>query len=413
MHPFKHIAIYISADEKIGKLVGDIMAGNNFLFANGLEEKRGALFSAIAIRQLVKEEVLHDHFVVATCNHHSLNTSSSGEQRRALLQHILTANPEYIIVDNVFESLDAAGQQTIVAALNQVSAHTLIIQLLYRKNDCLPFIDTVCIVHHGTVIKVQSREVFMQSAGKHIHFSGATPPPLKAPAVLENTLVKIENISIQFNERPILQNIYWEIKQGEFWQLTGPNGSGKTTLLSMITGDSAKGYGQQLYLFGKKKGTGETVWDVKQHIGYFTSSIAGEFPRMDSVERMLLSGFVDSIGLYTLPSGQQIKLAGQWLVLLGLYDIRRQPFRFLSLAQQRMVLIARAMVKHPPLLILDEPTAGLDDDNALLFTSLINKISAETSMAIIYVSHRQEAGLLPGKIFELVPNKLGSIGIVR
>ena len=413
MHPFKHIAIYISASEKIGKLVGDIMAGNNFLFANGLAEKRGALFSAIAIRQLVKEEVLHDHFVVATSNHHSLNTSSSGEQRRALLQHILTVNPEYIIVDNVFESLDAAGQQTIVAALNQVSAHTLIIQLLYRKNDCLPFIDTVCIVHHGTVINEQAREVFMQSAGKHIHFSGATPPPLKAAAVLENSLVKMQAISVQFNERPILQNIYWEINQGEFWQLTGPNGSGKTTLLSIITGDSAKGYGQQLYLFGKKKGTGETVWDVKKHIGYFTSSIAQEFPRMDSIERMLLSGFVDSIGLYTLPSGQQIKLAGQWLVLLGLYDIRRQPFRFLSLAQQRMVLIARAMVIHPPLLILDEPTAGLDDENALLFTSLINKISAETNTAIIYVSHRQEAGLLPSKIFELIPNKLGSIGIAR
>lgn len=134
---------------------------------------------------------------------------------------------------------------------------------------------------------------------------------------------------------------------------------------------------------------------------------------MDSVERMLLSGFVDSIGLYTLPSGQQIKLASQWLVLLGLYDIRKQPFRFLSLAQQRMVLIARAMVKHPPLLMLDEPTAGLDDDNALLFASLINKISAETNTTIIYVSHRQEAGLLPGKIFELVPDKLGSIGLVR
>lgn len=413
MQPLKHIAIYLSAEEKIGKLVEDIMAGNNFLFANGLEKKRGALFSAIAIRQLVKEEILHDHFKVPTSNRHSLATSSSGEQRRALLQHILTSNPEYIIVDNVFESLDIAGQQTISAALKQVSAHTLIIQLLYRKNDCLPFIDSVFIVHYGTVINEQSREVFMQSAGKQFLFSGAIPPPLKTPAVLENTLVKMEHISIQFNERPILQNIYWEINQGEFWQLTGPNGSGKTTLLSMIIGDSSKGYGQRLYLFGKKKGTGETVWDIKQHIGYFTSSIAGEFPRMDSVERMLLSGFVDSIGLYTLPSGQQIKLADQWLLLLGLYEIRKQSFRFLSLVQQRMVLIARAMVKHPPLLILDEPTAGLDDGNAMLFTSLVNKISAETSTAIIYVSHRQEAGLLPGKIFELVLNKLGSIGIVR
>ena len=412
MQPLKHFAIYLSAEENTGILVEDIMAGNNFLFANGLEKKRGALFSAIAIRQLVKEELLHDHFVVSTSNKNSLSTSSSGEQRRALLQHILSANPAYIIVDNVFESLDAAGQQTIVSELSRVAAHTVIIQLFYRKTDCLSFIDNVYIIQNGIVIEEQKTADFLQSSGKQIHFSGSIPPPLKTPAVLGNTLVKMENISIQFNERPILQNIYWEIKQGEFWQLTGPNGSGKTTLLSMIIGDSSKGYGQQLYLFGKKKGTGETVWDIKKHIGYFTSSIAGEFPRMDSVERMLLSGFVDSIGLYSLPSDQQIKLAGQWLLLLGLYEVRKQPFRLLSLAQQRMVLIARAMVKHPPLLILDEPTAGLDDESALLFVSLINKISAETSTAIIYVSHRQEDGLLPGKIFELVPTNQGSTGVV-
>lgn len=412
MESLKHFAIYLSAEEKTGKMIEDIIAGKNFLFADGLEKKRGALFSAIAIRQLVKEELLHDQFEVPTSNNHSLTTSSSGEQRKALLQHILSENHAYIIVDNIFESLDVAGQQTIVSALSKAAAHTLIIQLLYRKSDCLSFIDTVYTIRNRTVIEEQTRIDFMQAPNKQVHLSGAIPLPLNTPAVLNNTLVKMENISIQFNERPILQNIYWEIKQGEFWQLTGPNGSGKTTLLSMIIGDSSKGYGQRLYLFGKKKGSGETVWDIKQHIGYFTSSIAGEFPRMDSVERMLLSGFVDSIGLYTLPSGQQIKLAGQWLLLLGLYDIRKQPFRLLSLAQQRMVLIARAMVKHPPLLILDEPTAGLDDESALLFISLINKISAETSTAIIYVSHRQEDGLLPGKIFELVPTNQGSTGVV-
>ncbi len=413
MQSLKHFAIYLSADENTGKLVEDIMAGNNFLFANGLETKRGALFSAIAIRHLVKEEVLHGHFEVPTNNNQSFASSSSGEQRRALLQHILSEDHAYIIVDNVFESLDVAGQQTIVSALSKAAADTLIIQLLYRKIDCLPFIDTVYTVQNGSVIAQQTRIDFMQSSGKQIHLTGAIPLPLKTPATLENTLVKMENISIQFNERPILQNIYWEIKQGEFWQLTGPNGSGKTTLLSMIIGDSSKGYGQRLYLFGKKKGTGETVWDIKQHIGYFTPSVVGEFPRMDSVERMLLSGYVDSIGLYILPSGQQIKLAAQWLLLLGLYDIRKQPFRLLSLTQQRMLLIARAMVKHPPLLILDEPTAGLDDENALLFIDLVNKISTETSTAIIYVSHREETGLLPAKIFELLPTKLGSIGVVR
>lgn len=412
MQPLQHIAIYISAEENIHLLIQLIMSGKTFDFAKGLDKKEGVVFSLPVIRDLVKEELLHDKFLVPAANGHSLATSSSGEQRKAVLQYLLAKKPAYIIADNIFENLDLAGQAGIAKTLEHISTHTLIIQVLSRKNDCLSFIDRVVTIKNATIVKQQSRTGFLQANTTNTFFNGTIPPSINEYVFPGNTLVKMNNLSVTFNERQVLKNICWEIKRGEFWQLSGPNGSGKSTLLSIITGDSVKGYGQDLYLFGRKKGSGETVWDIKQQIGYFTASLAQEFPRQDTIEQIIIGGFFDSVGLYNIPGDLQVAIAGQWLSLLGLYEQKDTAFRVFTPGQQRMILIARAMVKHPPLLILDEPASGLDDEHALLFTALVNKIAAETNTAIIYVSHRKEEGLMPQQLFELTPSDNGSTGLV-
>ena len=227
------------------------------------------------------------------------------------------------------------------------------------------------------------------------------------------SVLSLQNISKSYGKIQALNNLSFEIPQGSVFGVLGPNGSGKSTILSLITGDNPKGYGQNLILFGIKKGSGETVWDIKQNIGYLTPTMTQFFPRLDSVEKMVLSGFFDSIGLYSLPNETQVKTAQNWLQLIGLYDKRSAPFCFLPLGKQRMVLVARAMVKHPPLLILDEPASGLNDEDVVLFTALINKIAAESTTAIVYVSHRPEQGLTPQYIFELQPGADGSTGGTR
>lgn len=137
-----------------------------------------------------------------------------------------------------------------------------------------------------------------------------------------------------------------------------------------------------------------------------------QFKHSDSVENMIISGFKDSVGLYSKPSNLQKRLAKSWLKILEMPN-GNQKFHRLSLGQQRMVMVARAMVKHPPLLILDEPTIELDEENSSLFIEMINTIKAEKNVAIIYVSHRDEQNLHPDKIFELIPTKNGYTGIVR
>jgi molybdate transport system ATP-binding protein len=228
-----------------------------------------------------------------------------------------------------------------------------------------------------------------------------------------NTLILLKNVSVSYFGKPILKDINWHVKRGEFWQLAGRNGSGKTTLLSMITGDNPKGYGQELYLFGHKKGSGESVWDIKKKLGYFTPAMMDRFRGYHSLEHMLISGLTDSIGLYVRPTEAQLRIGKEWLMLLGLWNLREQYFHDLSAGMQRLVLCARAMVKHPLLLILDEPTAGLDDQSAALFTALVNKFARESNTAIIYVSHRDETGLQPDAVLQLEMTPAGSLGTIQ
>ncbi len=416
MEKLPHTAFYITHDGDKAWLMEQVMTGNLFDFNLAFKDLRGEIFSTETLQYFIDEELRHDHFEIVAGKNNTLACSSSGEQRKALLSYIIGKKPGFIIIDNVFESLDKDTRQLILQTLKEIASSTILIQVFNRKRELLPFIQTVYSIAGCSVVEKQAAEIFLSGLklkGSEF-FTGTIPPPLTHYELESSTLVKMNNISVQFNGQPVLENICWEIKKGDFWQLAGPNGSGKSTLLALITGNSPKGYGQDLEIFGHRKGSGETVWELKEKIGYFTPSMTLHFERLDSIEQMIISGFFDSVGLYIKPSDRQVQLAREWLVLIGMNKNKNQAFRMLPDGHQRMILIARAMVKHPPLLILDEPTSGLDDEMAVLFTGLINKIAAETGTAILYVSHKEEADLFPGRVFELFPGENGSVGkIIR
>ena len=388
------------------KAVGEFSVFNKY---------NGVLFSAIAIKELIEEEERHEHVEVATTAQRHLRFLSGGEQKKALLTYLLSKQPDFIITDNPFDNLDIASQSSLLQMLQEVALQMPIIQLINRTKDFLPFIKNAVSINDDNVMISQKNiaEFIQQQQEKKVTvFNGTIPPSDHKYSLISSPFIQFKNVTVQYEDRVIVNNICWQINAGEFWQLIGPNGSGKTTLLSLITGDNPKGYGQDLILFGKRKGSGESVWSIKEKIGYFTSSMTDLFSRQTTAEQMIISGFFDSIGLYIKPSGRQIRLAQEWLALIGMLPQKQTPFYTLSLGQQRMILIVRAMVKHPPLLILDEPTAGLDDGNATIVATLINKIAAESNTSILYVSHREEEGLSPMFVFKLTPGKDGSVGMV-
>ncbi|MFC4219440.1 ATP-binding cassette domain-containing protein [Flagellimonas marina] len=396
--------------EFVAKLLGNISIDELKL----LQNKRGLLFSRSEIERFMDEEDRHDLKILTKDTPQSLKTMSSGEQKKALLNYLLNQEPDFLVLINPFDNLDVATQESLKEQLTEISKSRSLVHFTSRLGDILPVTTDFFKLNGNELEKYASPEAFWE-ANRHDdpQFKGTIPAPINPIKEESTELVNFTNISVSFNGRQVLKDINWSVKQGEFWQLIGPNGSGKTTMLSMITGDSHKGYGQDLTLFGQKKGSGESVWDLKQRIGYFTPSVTDKFRGYHSLENMIISGLHDSIGLYVLPTQAERRLAGQWLKLLGMHDKKDTHFRELTSGEKRLVMTARAMVKHPPLLILDEPTAGLDDKSAALFVALVNKIAKESDSAILFVSHRDEPKLNPQFIFELIPSENGSIGIIH
>ncbi|MEY8021456.1 ATP-binding cassette domain-containing protein [Muriicola sp. SD30] len=405
-----HWAIFTENSTRITSLVDKLLNGPLPEGFESLEDKKGALFSTAEIQKWMDEERRHDRKILTRNQAQSLQSMSSGERKKALFTHILSEKPEYLILDNPFENLDQSARAELLMKINDLSQTTSLIQILSRIDDLLPQISKYALwqdqeLQWTSEIPINSAT----SSEEKEFFQYDLPRSFQSNSYQQENLVELKNVSVAFKDKAVLKNISWKISRGDFWELRGANGSGKTTLLSLITGDSPKAYGQDIMLFGQKKGSGESVWDIKKHIGYITPALTDSFRGYHSLENMLISGLVDSIGLYTRPTEQQKSLARDWLRLLGLGNHKDTYFHDLSKGQQRLIMCARAMIKQPLLLILDEPTADLDDQAAKLVVHLVNKLGKESTVAIVFVSHRREPGLRPKSIMELIPTNQGSI----
>lgn len=413
MNSLKHYAIFLSNQRDKNAIIEQLLSKNlSGLLAN-FNEIEGVLFSKISITDMLEEEDRHGFTEVTKSLNRSLKSMSSGEQKRVFLDYLLAQKFDFMILDNPFDNLDIASRESLKTTLYKASKKTIFIQLVHRERDLLLFIDNIVTIENKHNFTLQpDKKAFLQQyhTTQDSPFSDQIPAPLRVYEGVQDELIKFQNVRVSYSEKLILQDLTWMIRKGEFWHLRGPNGSGKTTILSMITGDNPKGYGQDLTLFGTKKGSGESVWTIKENIGYVTPSMTDLFSTRHTLEQMLISGFHDSIGLYVYPTDSEVRTAKSWLILIGMENLSDKLFCVLSAGQQRMALVVRAMIKHPPLLILDEPITGLDDYQSKLVVSLINKIADESNTTILYVSHQDEEGLFPKKIFELIPTENGSIG---
>ena len=406
----RHLAIYARDHKLVSRLIDDLKKDKKVPGFEELQHKNGFEHSEAVLQNFIKDDQKHGNSVLVKDKNRSLRTFSSGEKRKALLEYLLKKQPEYLILDDPFDCLDRQSVANFKERLAEVKSDFILLQIFRREEDILPFIDTILDFDEAGNTIFKNKADFIENKQGFLEDIKRIPAAPKVFEGIPESLIKLKNVNVAYEDRPILSNISWEVKRSEFWKLTGPNGSGKTTILSMIYGDNPKAYGVDLFLFGKKKGSGESVWDIKKKIGYFSPSITELFIRRNSVEEMLISGLVDSIGLYQKPSDKQMALAKQWLETLGFQEKAKKVFNDLSNLEKRMLLIARAMIKHPPLLILDEPSTGLDDKSALKITNLINHIAAQSDTAIIYVSHRKEKGLHPDFEYELIPTEKGSEG---
>jgi molybdate transport system ATP-binding protein len=200
----------------------------------------------------------------------------------------------------------------------------------------------------------------------------------------------MHNVNVVYDEKSVLRSINWNVEKGSCWSLSGPNGAGKSTLLSLITGDNPQAYANEIYLFDRKRGTGESIWEIKQKTGFLSPELHLFFDRGATAYHTLASGFWDTIGLFRRLSAEQHELVLDWLHFL---DLEQQQDRLLSgfpAGIQRMLLLGRAMIKTPPLLVLDEPFQGLDQDHIEQAKDLISRYCRQFGATLILVSHYAE-----------------------
>lgn len=323
---------------------------------------------------------------------------SSGELRKVQMVRALLKHPRILIIDNPFIGLDADTREQLKELLKTLSAEQgLQLIIILSKTDDIPDFITHVVEVKGRVVqqKVTLADYLKQrEAVQHRLSSEKAQNIIDLPQKSDDyncaEVIRMRNVSIRYGERTILKDLSWVVRNGERWALSGRNGSGKSTLLSLICADNPQGYACDIALFGRERGSGESIWDIKKHIGYVSPEMHRAYRKNLPAVHIVASGLRDSVGLYVHPNDEEYARCRWWMGLFGLEGLEDAPFLKLSSGEQRLVLLARAFVKDPELLILDEPLHGLDDANRALVKEIINTFCSRPNKTLIMVTHYAE-----------------------
>lgn len=325
---------------------------------------------------------------------------SSGELRKFQLTKTLLSNPRVLILDNPFIGLDVKTRVLLHGLLQKlIEQISLQVILVLSKTDEIPdFITHVIPISNrtcGVKISLQAYLAMQETVPAHILSLEKRKELLDLPCRSDDDycvdeIVSLRNVSIIYGERIILKNLNWTVKCGEKWAMTGDNGSGKSTLLSLICADNPQSYACDISLFGRKRGTGESIWEIKKHIGYVSPEMHRAYMKNLPAIDIVASGLYDTIGLYKKPTEKDRSVCEWWMHIFGIEDLKDRNFLQLSSGEQRMVLLVRAFVKDPELLILDEPLHGLDVYNRRLVKDIIETFCHRKNKTLVMVTHYKE-----------------------
>jgi molybdate transport system ATP-binding protein len=325
---------------------------------------------------------------------------SAGEMRRFQIALALAAEPSLLILDEPFDGLDAGSCGELADLINRLmNADRAVVLVTHRRREIPPNATHVIGVHGGRVVFQGPREDMLESErldrlyasrfSARWELPAAAAPralPVDSPA---EVLVDLRNVTVRHQGVSVFENLSWTVRRGQHWAVCGPNGSGKTTLLRLIVGDHPQAYAQTVRVFGNLRGSGN-IRETQAGIGLISAELQVRYRKTVTAAEVVLSGFFDSVGLYRRASPAQQAAAGAWMESLDLETLAGKKFNHLSHGEQRMVLLARSLVKPPRLLVLDEPCQGLDSGNRRLILQAVDRIAAAGSTTVLYVSHHPD-----------------------
>ena len=372
----------------------------------------GKINAATTVRQLIQRHAtdgLQDfkHFAQLDLLadlfnlHHLLDKPilavSTGEMSRVLIARQLIRKPHMLVLDEPFEGLDPNGREALVNTLDRLADSGLPMLLItHRPEELFSAITHVLVLDNGRMVSAgpidrHRKPIVTAVSLKHHH----EPRTLFTVPVSRNgrststvPLVEMHAVTVHYGVTKVLGGFNWTMMDGENWAITGPNGAGKSTILKLITGDCLQVYANRIRLFGKDRGPDQTLGEVREHLGVVSHDLATAYQKRMTALDVVCSGFFDSVGLYRTCDAGQIDMAHRCLEQMDTIDLAHTPFNHLSQGQRQMILIARAMVKSPRLLILDEPCSGLDSQNRETVLRRVEQIGYGATR-LIFVSHHE------------------------
>ena len=365
----------------------DVPAVGDFLNKIPDSAVREKLFRMFEIEPMLAKKVVH---------------LSSGELRKMELVHNLSSSPRVLIMDNPFIGLDAQTRTQLRCLLEELARSeslqvVLVLSMMEDVPDFITHVVTVdgCKVGNKLTLEQYRREYALADERRRIEEESVFADldrriaelPYSNDNFVSEEIIRFNNINIRYGERTILKDLNWTVRRGDVWALRGGNGSGKSTLLSLVCADNPQAYACDISLFGRKRGTGESIWEIKKHIGYVSPEMHRAYLKDMPAIEIVASGLFDTIGLYRRPHPDMLGICEWWMDIFGIASLRDKSFVQLSSGEQRLCLLARAFVKDPELLILDEPLHGLDTFNRRRVKRIIEAFCRRRDKTLIMVTH--------------------------
>ncbi|UYQ92239.1 ATP-binding cassette domain-containing protein [Chitinophaga horti] len=359
----------------------DALTVREYLFPNG--EVADNSLEALNILPLLDKEVIK---------------LSNGETRRTMIAKALLKKPVLLMLDSPFVGLDVQARKNFREIVDNLAAAGTTMLLVTSPTEIPDAITHVLVLEDGRVAGTYTREAFQAMPHDDVQPEAFTMDADRIAALVAGApafpafeyMVRMQHVQVQYGGNLILYDINWEVKAGDKWALSGPNGAGKSTLLSLINADNPQGYANDLILFDRKRGSGESIWDIKKYIGFVSPELHQYFNSAASCAQVAGSGFYDTIGYIRTCTAEQLQLAEGWMEVLGIGDYTKASFKSVPDSVQRLTLLARALVKNPPLLILDEPCQGLDAQQKAHFKHILETLCSHLFVTMIYVTHYEE-----------------------